>query len=142
MNLSKNFTLDEMLESQVARRKKIEEQFMPSDSVKENLRKLCVNVLQPLRDGVNKPIHVTSGFRCPRLNRAIGGSTTSQHREGKAADLKGVGYSNKELFEYIKKNIKFDQLIWEYGTKDEPAWVHVSFDDKKMRNQILFIGVK
>lgn len=142
MNLSKNFTLDEMLESQTARRKVIQEQFTPSENVKENLRKLCVNVLQPLRDKLGKPIHVSSGYRCKRLNKAIGGAVTSQHTEGKAADLQGIGITNKELFDFIKDNLIFDQLIFEYGTKEEPAWVHVSYDDKRMRKQVLYIGVK
>jgi zinc D-Ala-D-Ala carboxypeptidase len=142
MKLSENFTLEELLESQTARRKVIQEQFAPSENVKENLRKLCINVLQPLRDGIGKPIHVTSGYRCKRLNKAIGGAVTSQHTEGKAADLQAIGYTNKELFDYIKDNLKFDQLLWEFGTKEEPAWVHVSFDDKRMRNQVLYIGVK
>lgn len=142
MNLSKNFTLDEMLESQTARRKVIQEQFTPSENVKENLRKLCVNVLQPLRDKLGKPIHVTSGYRCKRLNKAIGGAVNSQHTEGKAVDLQGIGITNKELFDYIKDNLEYDQILWEYGTKEEPAWVHVSYDDKRMRKQVLYIGVK
>lgn len=142
MNLSKNFTLNEMLESQTARRRNIQEQFTPSENVKENLRKLCINVLQPLRDKLGKPIHVTSGYRCKRLNKAIGGKVNSQHVEGKAADLQGIGITNKELFDFIKDNLIFDQLIFEYGTKEEPAWVHVSYDDKRMRKQVLYIGVK
>lgn len=142
MNLSKNFTLNEMLESQTARRRNIQEQFTPSENVKENLRKLCINVLQPLRDKLGKPIHVSSGYRCKRLNKAIGGAVKSQHIEGKAADLQGIGITNKELFDYIKDNLDYDQLLWEFGTKEEPAWVHVSYDDKRMRKQVLYIGVK
>ena len=142
MKLSPNFTLEEFLESQTARRRKITEQFEPSENVIENLKKLCLNVLQPLHDGVGKQIKISSGYRCKRLNKAVGGAVTSQHTEGKAADLQAIDYNNSELFHFIKNNIKFDQLIWEYGTIDEPAWVHVSFDNKRMRNQILYIGIK
>ena len=135
MNYSLNFTLEELIESQAGRRLKIEEQFLPSDAVKENLKKLCIYLLQPIRDGIGKPIHINSGYRCKRVNKAVGGKTTSQHIDGKAADLQAIGFSNAELFNYIKDNHKFDQLIWEYGTKDEPAWVHVSYDNKRMRNE-------
>jgi hypothetical protein len=98
--------------------------------------------LQPLRDGIGKPIKVNSGYRCKRLNKLIGGSPTSQHTEGNAADLDAVGYSNAELFNYIKDNLDFDQLIWEFGNRKEPAWVHVSWDSRRMRKQILYIGLK
>lgn len=131
-----------MLESQTARRKNIQEQFTPSENVKENLRKLCTHILQPLRDKLGKPIRISSGYRCKRLNKAIGGAINSQHTEGKAVDLQGIGIANKELFDFIKDNLIFDQLIFEYGTKEEPAWVHVSYDDKRMRKQVLYIGVK
>jgi hypothetical protein len=139
MNYSENFTLEELIESQAGRRLKIEEQFKPSDAIKENLKKLCVYLLQPIRDGIDKPIKISSGYRCKRVNKAVGGKPTSQHIEGKAADLQAIGYTNAELFNYIKGNHKFDQLIWEYGTKEEPAWVHVSYDNKIMRNQIIYI---
>jgi zinc D-Ala-D-Ala carboxypeptidase len=141
MKLSKNFTLEEMLESQTARRKNIEEQFQPTEDIIANLKLLCKNILQPLRDEAGA-IMVSSGYRCPRLNKAIGGSKTSQHRFGQAADIKGVESSNAKLFAQIKKmKLPFDQLIWEFGTAKEPAWVHVSFSPRE-RGEILFIGVK
>ena len=142
MQLSKNFTLEELIESQSARRNVITEQFTPSHAVIENLRKLCENLLQPLRDGIGKPIKISSGYRCKRLNKKIGGAPNSEHIEGKAVDIQAVGYTNKELFDYIKKNMNYRQLIWEYGTKEEPAWVHVSWDKNDLKKQILYIGVK
>ena len=142
MNLTKNFTLKELVESQEGRRHVVTEQFLPSDAVKVNLRKLCENILQPLRDLIDSPIKVNSGFRCKRVNKLVGGVSTSQHIEGKAADIEGINCTNAELFNTIKSNFKFDQLIWEYGTSEEPAWVHVSWDSKRLRNEIKYIGVK
>jgi uncharacterized protein YcbK (DUF882 family) len=142
MKLSENFTLEELIESQAARRNVITEQFQPSQAVIENLKRLCINMLQPLRDGIDKPIKISSGFRCKRLNKKIKGAVNSHHIEGKAADIQAVGYTNKELFDYINKNMSFTQLIWEYGTKQEPAWVHVSWDKNDLKKEILYIGVK
>lgn len=141
MNLSKNFTLEEMLESQAARRKGISEQFTPPKEAIDNLKTLCVKLLQPVRDKIGKPILISSGYRCKRTNRAVGGKATSHHIKGMAADINGVGYSNRELFFFIKNNFKFTQLIWEYGDKKNPAWVHVSYDPKNLKNEILYIGV-
>ena len=142
MILSENFTLKELIESQEGRRHVITEQFLPSEAVKVNLRKLCINLLQPVRDKLGQPIKVNSGFRCKRVNKIVGGVSSSQHIEGKAADIEGIFCTNKELFDLIKDNFKFDQLIWEYGTKQEPAWVHVSWDSKRLRNEIKYIGVR
>jgi zinc D-Ala-D-Ala carboxypeptidase len=142
MRLSKNFTLEELIESQTGRRHVVTEQFLPSEAVKENLKKLCENLLQPLRDKLGQPIKVNSGFRCKRVNKLVGGVSSSQHIEGKAVDIEGVLCTNRELFNLIKDNFKFDQLLWEFGTKDEPAWVHVSWDSKRLRNEIKYIGVK
>lgn len=138
MKLSKNFSLEEMLESQSARRHNVVEQFNPNQEVINNLKLLCENILQPLRDKVGA-IQVTSGYRSPRVNKIVGGSSNSQHLTGQAADIKGVRISNKKLFDsIIRLNLPFDQLIWEYGTKNEPAWVHVSFSSRN-RRQILYI---
>jgi len=135
MNLSKNFTLTELIKSQAATRKNIEEQFTPSQTVVENLVKLCENILQPLRDHISKPIRVTSGYRCKRLNKAIGGSVTSQHCEGKAVDIEVDGFTNEELFNFIVNlNLPFDQIILEFPPN---GWVHVSYDDKRNRREKL-----
>lgn len=93
------------------------------------------NVLDPLREWYGKPIVVNSGYRCPALNKAVGGATTSQHMSGQAADIDtGDRQQNKLLFEYIRKNLPFDQLIDESNF----AWVHVSYRaDGRNRNQVL-----
>lgn len=142
MQLSNNFYLSEFLESQTARRHNIKEQFNPSKEVIENLRLLCINVLQPLRDKAG-PIKITSGYRCKRLNDLIRGSKTSQHMTGQAADIQGLQANNAQLFEMIKKdNLPYWQLIWEFGSKQTPAWVHVSYiHNIKPKKQILYIGV-
>lgn len=138
MKLSPNFTLAEMLESQTARRKGISEQFTPSPEVINSLRALCKNILQPLRDEIGGPIKVSSGYRTPRLNRAIGGARNSQHMVGEAADIQGLnGLTNRQLFNKIKQmNLPFDQLIWEFGNDQNPAWVHVSFGPRNRRQVI------
>lgn len=99
------------------------------------LTALVDNVLDPLREWYGKPLTVSSGYRCPELNAAVKGSKTSQHMAGEAADIDtGDRQQNKLLFEYIKKNMPFDQLIWEHGGD----WVHVSYRaDGKNRNQVL-----
>jgi zinc D-Ala-D-Ala carboxypeptidase len=138
--LSQHFSLAEMVESATARRLQIKEQFTPSPQIVNNLTLLCTNLLEPLRQKVGA-IVVTSGYRCPRVNKAVGGVVTSQHLLGQAADIYAINISKAALFETIKQsNLPFDQLIWEYGTQLEPAWVHVSFSTKP-RRQILFIGV-
>ena len=134
MKLTKNFTYEEMIASSTAKRLKIDN----TPSVKElaNLRKLCQEVLQPIRDKYGKTITVTSGYRCPKLNRAVGGSTTSQHVFGQAADITlGTPALKKMLFNLIldmmnKKQIRVGQLIDEYGYR----WIHVSLPYTKVNN--------
>jgi len=117
---------------------KIVEQYTPSQAVIENLRKLAVNILQPLRNHLKKPIRVTSGFRCRRLNSMIGGARKSQHIEGKAADIEVDGMTNQELMKIIiDLKLPFDQLINEF---EPDGWIHISFDDKRNRKQILTIN--
>jgi len=135
----KYFTLDELLESQTARRRKITEQFNPSDKVISNLNELVENILDPLREAYGKPIKISSGYRSQRLNTIIGGAVNSQHLLGQAADIQALDGRNNVLFEMIKAhNLPFDQLIWEYGTKTNPAWVHVSYGPRN-RKEILYI---
>lgn len=138
MQLSENFTLNELLRSDTANGLKVVEQYTPSQAVIENLRKLSVNILQPIRNALGKSIRVTSGFRCKRLNGLIGGARNSQHTEGKAADIEVDGMTNEELMKFIiNLNLPFDQLISEY----EPnGWIHISFDEKRNRKQILNIN--
>jgi len=135
MKLSKNFTLGEMIQSQTAIRKNIDNN--PNGDQILNLIDLCDNVLQPLRDAIG-PIRISSGFRSQKLNVAIGGAASSQHcaLNGAAADI-DMGEKNAEVFEWLKANVDFDQLIWEFGDKSNPSWVHVSYKEGKNRNQIL-----
>ena len=139
---SKNFTYEELVNSATAKRLKIDN--TPNEEQKEKLKRLAVEILQPIRDKYGKPIVVTSGFRCEKLNRAIGGAKSSQHCKGEAADIRSVSDSvkdNRELFNLIlqmlkDKEIKVGQLIDEYGYN----WVHVSLPRSgKVNNQILHI---
>lgn len=129
----KYFTIAELCRSNTADRLGIDNRCRKEHVV--NLTALVDNVLDPLREWYGKPITVSSGFRCRALNEAVGGSATSQHMSGQAADIDtGNRYQNKLLFEYIRKNLPFDQLIDESNF----AWVHVSYRaDGNNRNQVL-----
>jgi len=133
MKLTTNFSLSEMLISGAAYRCKYYEQFAPSENVIQNLKELCENVLQPLRDELNLPIHVSSGYRCKRVNDKIGGAKTSQHVKGQAADIQIAGMTTIDICKkIIEINIDFDQMIEEYG-----SWVHISFNGRNNRKKIL-----
>lgn len=130
----KYFTLDELCKSATAEAKGIDN--TPTEEVKKNLENLVKYVLDPLREKYGKPIYVNSGYRSEALNKAVGGSKTSQHVGGYAADIDArTKAGNEELFDLIAKNFVFDQLIDE---KDY-SWIHVSFDPKRLRNQILHL---
>lgn len=142
MKLSENFSLQELIKSQTALRKGINNKPASPDIV-VNLQTLCEKVLQPVRDHFGKPVTVNSGYRCPKLNKAIGSSSKSQHTKGLAADIEIPGVSNKELAEYIESNLPFDQLILEFynGVDPSSGWVHVSYvDDTNNRKQTLTIN--
>jgi|TARA_R100000084_G_scaffold70746_1_gene31383 hypothetical protein len=128
MKLSRNLSLAEATKSITAKRLGIDN--TPDEWVTENLKQIAVNVFQPIRDALGCPIHVSSGYRSADLNTAIGGSRRSQHVEGRALDLDADvfrGCTNSEIFNYVRENLEFDQLIWEFGDEDNPDWVHVSF---------------
>jgi hypothetical protein len=128
MNLSKNLTLAEVTKSTTAKRLGIDN--TPDEWTTENLRQVALNIFQPLREAFGCPIYVSSGYRSGELNTAIGGSTRSQHVEGRALDLDADVYggcTNSQVFNWIKENVDFDQLIWEFGDDDNPDWVHVSY---------------
>lgn len=112
---------------------------IPNEDQKKNIEDLVINVLQPLRDLANVSIYINSGFRSSAVNKKVGGSSTSQHcaNKGAAADLRCIKKSNAEIFKIIKDKLPFDQLIWEFGTDKEPSWVHVSYNAKNNRKQIL-----
>ena len=132
--LTKNFWLNEMLVSQTAARFGFNEQFEPSENIVKRLESLAVNILQPLRDAIKTPVHVNSGFRCERVNTSIGGATKSQHLSGQAADIEDFKNGNEFLLrKIVEMKLPFDQLINEFNYQ----WVHVSFDPKRNRRQIL-----
>lgn len=138
MQLSKNLSIAEMIRSESAKRKGISN--MPTEEHLANMKKLATNVFQPIREYFNVPIHISSGYRSLELNKAIKGSKTSQHCTGEAIDIDmdGTKVTNKQVFDYIKNNIVFDQMIWEFGTDLNPDWVHVSYESTgKQRKQIL-----
>ncbi len=134
--ISKNFTLAELCNSAAAKRFGINNN--PDDKVIKNLELLAKNILQPIRDHFDKAIHIVSGYRSPGLNKKVGGASNSQHLIGQAVDIDNdnTDISNAEIFNYIKENLKFDQLIWEFGNDESPDWVHVSYSAKP-RKQIL-----
>lgn len=133
--ISKNFTLEELRDSATARQLGI----INAPGVDEvcALCALVHHVLQPLRDAMNEPIKIGSGYRCAKLNKAVGGVSNSQHTKGEAADLciDGDKVKGKRWFDWIKSHCEFDQLIWEHNANGS-YWVHVSFRaDGKNRKQ-------
>jgi hypothetical protein len=126
-NITMHFTIEEMYASETAKRLGIDNK--PSVQQMINLVYLCAYVLEPLRVAMKEPIKIGSGFRCQALNKAVGGVYNSQHLKGQAADLciDGDIQKGRKWFEYIKKNLTFDQLIWEKNPKTGSCWVHVSF---------------
>lgn len=140
MQLSKNFSLSELLKSETAKRFDYKEQFNPPYLIRENLKDLCENILQPLRSYLMTPIIISSGYRCERLNKRIGGAKNSDHMYGRAADINGTnGHTNRDLFNAaISLGLPFDQLIAEYpDSQGEPDWIHISYNPERDRRQIL-----
>lgn len=143
MKLTNNFTLEELYHSATADRKGIDN--FPSPVVQQNLRMLAEKILQPIRDEYRHPIIVTSGYRCAKLNTAVGGAKTSQHLTGCAADIKCSATSKAYLFRLIKRmmdggRLRVGQLIWEYGNADEPSWIHISLPKLgQSKPQVLYL---
>lgn len=137
MQLTQNFSLHEMIKSETAMRKGLENNPGPQEI--ENLRLLCEQVLQPLRDAYGRGIKVNSGFRHPDVNAAVGGSRTSDHCRGQAADIEIPGVANYDLALYIEQYFDFTQLILEFYTPGIPdsGWVHVSYDPANLKKQSL-----
>ena len=136
MKLSKNFNLSEFTRSQTASNHGIKNE--PSEIEIENLRRLCVNILQPLRDQVGKAIKINSGYRSEELNKKVGGSKTSSHKKGEASDIEcDQDRENVNLFLYIIENLDFDQLIIYKSTTGQPRFVHVSYREGSNRNQAM-----
>lgn len=132
MQLSPHFSLAEMVRSQTASRRGIRN--VPGEAEIRALTLLCDKVLEPVRAHFGKPVIVTSGYRSPRLNTAIGGSASSQHCKGEAADFTVPGETNRAVFERIWHNLNYDQLIYEFG---ESGWIHCSYSAHRMRNMEL-----
>lgn len=141
MQLSANLSLAEVIKSSTAKRLGIDN--TPTPEHLANLKLVAQNIFQPIREHFQKPINVSSGYRSKALNDATpGSSATSQHCSGEALDLDqdsmNTGITNKMVFDYIKNNLNFDQLIWEFGTDTNPDWVHVSYESTgRQRKQIL-----
>lgn len=137
MKLSENFTLEELIRSNTAERMGIDN--VPKDEkVVENLRSLCLEVLQPLRDYVGAPVHINSGYRCPELNMAVGGVKNSQHCRGEAADIRIVSpKQGREWAAWIEDNCRFDQMLLERN-KNGAVWLHVSCKRDTEANRQVF----
>lgn len=140
MQISKHLSLAEVSRSETAKRRGINN--TPSGEHLENFKMLAENVFEKIREHFGVPIHISSGYRSKELNKAIGGSATSQHCSGEAIDIdmdgSANGVTNAQVFNFIKDNLQFDQLIWEFGSDTNPDWVHVSYESTgKQRNQIL-----
>ena len=129
MNLSQNFTLEELTRTSTGLPN------MPGPMELQNLQMLVNNVLQPLRNFCGRPIRINSGYRSVMVNQAVHGSPISQHCFGMAADIDSE--NNAHLFNLIRHNLPFDQLIWESGNDIQPDWVHVSFNAAGNRGEVL-----
>jgi hypothetical protein len=139
MKLSQHLDLSEVTRSESAKRNQISN--MPTGEHIANFMILAEIVFEPIREHFGVPIHISSGYRSKELNAKIGGSASSQHCKGQAIDIdmdgSTNGVTNKMVYDYIKDNLKFDQLIWEFGDDTNPDWVHVSYNEGKNRNQKL-----
>jgi hypothetical protein len=140
MKLSLHLDLSEVVRSESAKRKGISN--MPTPEHIANFKILAEKVFEPIREHFRCPIHISSGYRSKELNQAVGGSSSSQHCTGEAidVDMDGTpnGVTNRMVFDYIKDNLEFDQLIYEFGDSNNPDWVHVSYESTgKQRKQIL-----
>ena len=137
--LSNHVSLAEFCHSDTAKRRGIDNTIKdPSHLASAKL--LCEKVFEPIREHFGVPIHISSGYRSAALNRAVKGSSPSQHCKGEAMDIDADRYgkvTNKEIFDYIREHLEWDQMIWEFGNDSQPDWVHVSFKATGNREQIL-----
>ena len=137
MNISDHISLKEAIRSNTAKRLGIDN--MPDNETLVTMQVTAQHLFEPLRNHFNEPIYISSFYRCEELNKAIGGSASSQHCKGEAIDIDDV-YSkvtNADFFNYIKDRLEFDQLIWEFGDDENPDWVHVSYSLGRNRMRIL-----
>ena len=141
-NISKHITYKEGVYSITALRLGLNND--PTKTHLANMELIAEKVFEPLRKAANGPIKINSFYRGPELNKAIGGSANSQHCKGQAIDIDD-NYSymtNAEMFEYIKKNLSFDQMIWEFGNSDNPNWVHVSYVNEEANRKRCLLAYK
>jgi hypothetical protein len=134
MNLTEHFTLEEMTFSPTAIKKGIDN--TPNAQAIKNLTVLCEKILEPLRTHVGGPIKISSGYRCEVLNSLIGGAKSSQHKIGQAADI-DLKEKCAEAFHWIRENLDYDQIIWEFGNDKQPDWIHISYSTKGNRKNAL-----
>ena len=137
MKLSENFTLNELTKSQEAIRLGIDNK--PSDVQITNLMLLCTHILQPIRNHFKLPVSISSGYRSMALCEAIGSSSGSQHAKGQAADFEIFSLPNKEVSDWIVKNLDYDQCILEFWNPNDPnsGWIHCSYNNAGNRKQYL-----
>lgn len=139
MKVSKYVSLSELTASDTAKRRGLDN--TPTEEHLENLKVICTEVFDKVREHFDVPVYISSAYRGYALNKAIKGSATSDHCKGRALDLdqdcRGNGITNRQVFDYIKENLEFDQLIWEFGSKENPDWVHVGYRKGANRKQIL-----
>jgi hypothetical protein len=137
MQISKHLSLAEVSRSETAKRKGINN--TPSGEHLENFKKLAENIFEPIREHFGVPIHISSGYRSKELNAAIGGSATSDHCVGSAIDIdqENSSITNNQVFNFIKDNLKFKQLIAEFPVNGQLSWVHVAYNENNLKNQIL-----
>lgn len=138
MKISEHLALSEVIRSESAKRLGISN--MPTEEHINNLKILAKNIFEPVREHFGVPIRISSGYRSEALNKKIkGASLTSDHVFGRAIDIDndGTSVTNKEIFDFIKDNLDFKQLIWEFGTDKNPDWVHVSYEKGNLKNEVL-----
>ena len=140
--ISKHISDKEGVYSRTALRRGIDN--TPTKEHKANMVKLAEEVFEPLRSYVGGPIKINSFYRSPKLNKAIGGSSKSQHCNGQAIDIDDTfgRMTNAEMFEFIREHIDFDQMIWEFGDDDNPDWVHVSYVSSKENRRRCLLAYK
>lgn len=138
MKISEHLTLEEVTKSATATRLGISN--IPSEEHLDNLKKLAIFVFEKIRSKFNTPIYIISGYRSKELNDAVGGATKSDHMNGMAIDIDMDGkgtVTNKQIFDYVRDNLQYKTLIWEFGDSNNPDWVHISYDENDLKNTVL-----
>jgi len=138
MKISEHLSLKEVTKSNTATRRGIDNS--PTMEHLDNLKIVAEKIFEPLRNHFGVPIGISSGYRSYALNKAVRGSKTSHHCKGMALDIDADIFdnlTNKEIFDYIRENLEFTQLIWEFGTDEEPNWVHAAYETGNLKKQVL-----